>query len=612
MCLRCSRPAGWPTSHAPEGARQRLTRRTRLSPRGLSAYCARLRADLLSEPINFRFHGKTALHLVHASVALFQRLVDVPLTEHLRKCAAVVGRAEVARLMATEQATFIGAEHGLARVVHQLEADDAIVNKAGLIEKLAAQIDTLRAFHAAFDLLLNAVIDGLRRQAPTRLCVALFTECVLPLFWRTRSPELKQLFFLSARHIDMTATFLFHAELVAALPAEVRAGAFAALFRVVRTAPMGAINHKTAYLTAIGRPAYRALVDLMVEENWANATDPLPPRRAVETNADVVAALTNVASVDLDERFYRALHAYPLTAFAVERLAHATALQANYAAFARTVADPPPKAFPALYDFFAALLPPPHRPPPPAFDVATFHAELDDVADALVFHVCATQPAHTPLHVLLATLRWLADTALPLLVGPEPAHSAGAGIAFGADLPEVAAYLNAIAPPAVVVRFAQKHARQTLRLFAENAAHVTSRRFVDAFLRHDASAASVTVALNAALFTRQNVRWGAPSTPNAITFASSYTEVVDFDPLARFVKELRRYFRDDALVLVDLLHGSDVALVARPSSRLGQLVAAGDASSDLDGFVTADNLSSLGDVRFVIRLLGGELVKDVL
>ena len=173
-------------------------------PPKLSAYCARLRADLLSEPINFRFHGKTALHLVYSSVTLFQRLVDVPLTEHLRKCASVVERAEVARLMATEQASFIGAEHGLARVVHQLATDDAIVNKAALIEKLEAQIDALWAFHAAFDLLLNAVIDGLQWQAPTRLCIALFTECVLPLFWRTRSPELKQLFFLSARHIDMT------------------------------------------------------------------------------------------------------------------------------------------------------------------------------------------------------------------------------------------------------------------------------------------------------------------------------------------------------------------------------------------------------------------------
>ena len=80
----------------------RLTHRKRLNPWKLSAYCARLRADLLSEPIDFRFHGKTALHLVYSSVTLFQRLVDVPLMEHLRKCASVVGRVDVSWLKPTK------------------------------------------------------------------------------------------------------------------------------------------------------------------------------------------------------------------------------------------------------------------------------------------------------------------------------------------------------------------------------------------------------------------------------------------------------------------------------------------------------------------------------
>ena len=82
--------------------KQRLTPRKRFNPWELSAYSAGLRADLLSEPINFRFHGKTVLHLVFSSVRLFQRLVDVPLTKHLRKYASVVWRAEVARPMAAK------------------------------------------------------------------------------------------------------------------------------------------------------------------------------------------------------------------------------------------------------------------------------------------------------------------------------------------------------------------------------------------------------------------------------------------------------------------------------------------------------------------------------
>ena len=116
--------------------KQRLTPRKRLNPWELSAYSAGLRADLLNEPIDFRFHGKTVLHLVFSSVTLFQRLVDVPLTKHLWKYASVVGRADVTRMMAMKEPLFVGAEHGLARVVHQLATDDAIVNKAGFIEKL--------------------------------------------------------------------------------------------------------------------------------------------------------------------------------------------------------------------------------------------------------------------------------------------------------------------------------------------------------------------------------------------------------------------------------------------------------------------------------------------
>ena len=50
-----------------------------------------------------------------------------------------------------------------------------------------------------------------------------------------RKSSVALLIFPSARHIDMTQPFLFHAELVATLPTEFRNAAFAALFHAVRT-----------------------------------------------------------------------------------------------------------------------------------------------------------------------------------------------------------------------------------------------------------------------------------------------------------------------------------------------------------------------------------------
>ena len=115
----------------------------------------------------------------------------------------------------------------------------------------------------------------------------------------------------------------------------------------------------------------------MVEENWANSADPLPPRTplrrtqtsSVRCSTSPPSILTSASTAPSPPRrpAPRARHRPPgkLRRVRPHRL------------------RPPPKAFPALYDFFAALLPPPHRPPPPEFDLTAFHAELDDIADAL-------------------------------------------------------------------------------------------------------------------------------------------------------------------------------------------------------------------------------------
>ena len=104
-------------------------------------------------------------------------------------------------------------------------------------------------------MLHSLIVDGIVRQTPMCPCVALFTECILPLFLKTSSPELKQLFAIGARHIDMTATFLSQQEPITALPAEFQNPAFAALLHVVQIVPIGATNHKTACMTDIGQPS---------------------------------------------------------------------------------------------------------------------------------------------------------------------------------------------------------------------------------------------------------------------------------------------------------------------------------------------------------------------
>ena len=86
------------------------------------------------------------------------------------------------------------------------------------------------------------------------LCVALFAECVLPLFWSTHSRYLKRLFFLNARHIDMTPTFIFLAQLVTAAPNEISERCIRLPLPRSPHRPDGAISHKTANLTTIDPP----------------------------------------------------------------------------------------------------------------------------------------------------------------------------------------------------------------------------------------------------------------------------------------------------------------------------------------------------------------------
>ncbi|EMD49129.1 nucleolar RNA-associated protein, putative [Entamoeba histolytica KU27] len=237
----------------------------------------------------------------------------------------------------------------------------------------------------------------------------------------------------------------------------------------------------------------------------------------------------------------------------------------------------------------------------------------DGLIDAMTIHFFLNEPIHSPQKFFLTFIETLAtNDSYPIYFGDSFDVESSHGIVFNfEDQPEVSKYLNSIAPSIRVVKYLCGVAKQCWKLLDSNFCLKTGVKFNKALFSAHLPKGGIQIILDKLLLTKQNVNYNEACTSNTLSLLMKEVAVIDFDPLKLFTNELNRYFGTDILLFVDLLEGSTIVLMFNPSTTLGKVITEKNESCELSTLLPKESIMTYGELKKVIKLMGGSLVKDV-
>ncbi|ELP83756.1 nucleolar RNA-associated protein, putative [Entamoeba invadens IP1] len=238
----------------------------------------------------------------------------------------------------------------------------------------------------------------------------------------------------------------------------------------------------------------------------------------------------------------------------------------------------------------------------------------DEIVDAILSHFFFLKPIATPQKFFMKFINFFASvTTLPLEMGNKDEfivkRDNGKGIIFNFDTDlAVNAYLNNFSPSLRVVRLLCGYAQQTQKLLQNNFCLKQNEVFAKELFAMPQFKNGITIKLDKKLFTKQNTKFLS----DYCSQHASKIGFVDFDPLKKYTEEVVKFIKDDGLVFVNYIEGSDIYLQLNPKSQLGSLLAQKDMTCNITSFLTKTNLMTMGEFKLALQRLGGSFVTDVI
>ncbi|KAL7716477.1 hypothetical protein QTN25_006116 [Entamoeba marina] len=205
-------------------------------------------------------------------------------------------------------------------------------------------------------------------------------------------------------------------------------------------------------------------------------------------------------------------------------------------------------------------------------------------------------------------------TTYPIQFGDDVPLQSNHAIIFNFESqPNVSSYLTSLVPSLMIVKYMVQLTKQTYHLLQSSFCVKTTTSLNQAIFKHNFSNTQLIIKLNRLLFTKQNLKYDEPFTKNSVELSSKYVDVIDFDPLQIFVNELQTYFGNDAVLFVDLIHGSDVGVLFKPTSSLFKVVQKKIETTEIDfnDIIPKESIETLGELKMVIKYLGDRFIEDV-
>ena len=239
----------------------------------------------------------------------------------------------------------------------------------------------------------------------------------------------------------------------------------------------------------------------------------------------------------------------------------------------------------------------------------------DDIIDAICIHYYLSNQLYTPQKFFLTFIEEFATNDMyPIQLGDgNDSVESSKGFAFNfEDHEDFSQYFNAISPSTRVVKYLCSLCKNTWKLIENNFCLNTSTRFNQMLFNQHIPKHAIKLDINKGLLTKQNVNYNEEFTRNSISLTKKFVSVVDFDPLKLYCDELNDYFNGEMMLFVDLIHGSDIYLMFNPSGSIGSIIKKNEDHCELNDFMPKDNIQTVGELKFMLKLLGGSIVKDVI